>query len=738
MTGKPIASKPLRESQLPVELSPFEAVDAAYPDELSLCHEALSRGLPALVECDKELAPYFYKCLRDRLKRDGRRCVYLDGRAEAQADGMPMGIVATMIGQLRDVVRGAVDERVVVLPHLDLLTTSTGGLNAEAREVIPLMYENPNILWLGFKDPSFAVPKVIASLFPHRVSIIGVPRDRLCHLITLRESRKFGKQLNLYQLYKYVSGVNAVRLRRVLAAVEGEDYPTDPRRAFAQLRAATLSGQLAVPELDLDGDIGGYAQVKRRLRREIIEILEAKEQVESPAEVKRIEALVPRGMVFWGPPGTGKTLFAKAMASALGAAVIVVSGPELKSRWVGESEERLRQLFVRARQAAPCIIVFDELDSFATARGTYTGSGVEHSMVNQLLTEMDGFRPNENVFIVGTTNFVDSLDPALLRPGRFEFHLQIPYPDAEDREAIFRIYDDKLALKLDERALSYAVKRTGDLVEGTNSRHSGDHVQALCRALARWRLRESVDGASTLADVERAMTEYQERPELTSREEQVVATHEAGHALVALHCPSSPPIERISIRGDLAGALGFVRYADPAQRYVVTRGFLLDSICVLFGGREAEALLLDDLSIGSAGDIERATETARALVEQFGLVPEGAPLAVRVFVDGHRDAPGVPRLSEQLLTELEAAVQRVLEAQRARARKILEDNLTSLAALRDLLIERKVLDAEALASEGIGTKPNDREELDAADEFDQATAVEGAKEANTMHGERAR
>src|SRR5437868_2907765 len=139
------------------------------------------------------------------------------------------------------------------------------------------------------------------------------------------------------------------------------------------------------------------------------------------------QKIIPRGMIFWGPPGTGKTLFAKAMATALGAAVTVVSGPELKSRWVGESEERMRQVFVRARQSAPAIIIFDELDSFASARGTYVGSGVEHSMVNQLLTEMDGFRSDELVFVVGTTNLVESLDPALLRPGRFELHLCVPY-----------------------------------------------------------------------------------------------------------------------------------------------------------------------------------------------------------------------------------------------------------------------------------------------------------------------
>src|SRR4029079_17961577 len=163
---------------------------------------------------------------------------------------------------------------------------------------------------------------------------------------------------------------------------------------------------------------------------EILAILAAKDRLADPAHIERIERLIPGGMIFWGPPGTGKTLFAKAMATALGAAITIVSGPELKSKWVGESEENTPQLLHRARQSAPSIIVFDELDSFASARGTYEGSGVEHSMVNQLLTQMDGFHKEEMVFVVGTTNFVEALDPALLRPGRFEFHLHIPYPDS--------------------------------------------------------------------------------------------------------------------------------------------------------------------------------------------------------------------------------------------------------------------------------------------------------------------
>ncbi len=685
------------EDQLPGELSPFAAVEAAYPGELARAHEALLRGLPVMIECDKELTPYFYRCIRERLARDKRQCVYLDGRvppAESTGGMAPQGLIATMIAQLRNAVRGSVEARIVVLPHLDLLTSASGGLTAEAREVIPLLYENPEILWLGFKDPTFAVPRVIDNVFPHKESILGVPRDRLRHLVTQREARKFGRGFNPYLLYKHVSGVNAVRLRRLLSSLTGEDYPASPLPALRQLRQATLGGSLSLPDLELHRDIGGYLRVKEQLQREIVDILAAKDQLDDPEAIKRIEALLPRGMIFWGPPGTGKTLFAKALASAFGAAVTVVSGPELKSRWVGESEENLRQIFVRARQAAPAVIIFDELDSFASARGIYTGSGVEHSMVNQLLTEMDGFRKEELVFVVGTTNMVEMLDPALLRPGRFEFQLAIPYPNADDRRSIFSIYDQRLGLRLSPAALDWAVKSTADFVEGTESRYSGDHIQAVCRALARDRLRQKSDAQADIAALESAMTRYLTRPELTAAEENVVATHECGHAVVALFCEHASPIDRISIRGDAGGALGFVRYSDPAHRYVVTRGALLGNICVLFGGREAEALLCEDLSIGSSHDLERATLIARSLVEQFGM--GGEELGARQYVDPDPRRPPAP-LSEKAKESIDRSVRELLEGERARARALLEKNRSVLLALRSLLLEKKVLDRQAFA-----------------------------------------
>jgi cell division protease FtsH len=703
-------SKVIGEKDLPAQLTVEQSVEAAYAREIAEVASKLHRSLPSLIEADKDLAPYIFMNLRQRVRELGMRCIYLDGRpreGDQPAGPVPMGLMGTMIAQLRDAVRGATSDvdsrgnpvrRVIVLPHLDLLTTSQGGLTGEAREVIVLLYENPEIVWLGFKDPSFPLPKVIDNLFPHRISLLGTPRNRLPQLITQRESRKFGKQFNPWALYKYISGVNAARVRRLLSTLEGEDYPADPKQAYRQLRQATLTGTLEIPDVSLERDIGGYDKVKKRLRQEILDVLTRRDAATSEEDASRLEELIPRGMIFWGPPGTGKTFFAKAMATALGAAITIVSGPELKSKWVGESEEALRHVFYKARQSAPSIIVFDELDSFATARGTYTGSGVEHSMVNQLLTEMDGFHKEELVFVVGTTNFVESLDPALLRPGRFEFHLYIPYPDADDRREILKIFDKKMRLQMTSDAIEFAVRRTADHVEGAASgtRYSGDHLNALCRSMARIRLRENRKDDSVPADVERALLEYVELPKLSPSEEKVVAVHESGHAVAAMFCEHSPPIERITIRGDTAGALGYVRYQDRSHRFVVTRAELLDDLCVLLGGREAEQLLLDDLSIGSADDLRRATLIARALVEEFGM--GGDDIGVVRFNEDFRDGSTVrhPGLSEQQKSALDKRVRELLAEGRARAASILLENRKLLETLRDLLLEKKVIDAKGL------------------------------------------
>jgi cell division protease FtsH len=687
------------EAQLPTALDATQAVEGAYSAEMAEAAGHLVRGLPVLVECDKELAPYLFMNVRARLRDQNLRCIYLDGRPrEADQQGpMPVGLIGTMIAQLREAVRGAVDRRVVVLPHLDLLTTSQGGLTGEAREVIPLLYENPELVWLGFKDPSFPLPKVIENLFPHRMSILGINRNRLRSLITQRESRKFGRQFNPWHLYKYVSGVNAVRLRKLLSTLEGEDYPADPKQAVRQLRNATLSGEMEIPDVDLDRDIGGYAKTKKQLRQEILDVLTKRDNSTNTDDIARLEDLLPKGMIFWGPPGTGKTFFAKAIATAIGAAITIVSGPELKSKWVGESEENLRMVFHKARQSAPAIIVFDELDSFATRRGTFTGSGVEHSMVNQLLTEMDGFHKEELVFIVGTTNFVESLDPALLRPGRFEFHLHIPYPEDDDRREILKIYDRKMKLQMTDAAMDYAVRRTGEnFMTNTGTPFSGDHLNALCRSVARIRLRDDISGPTTPKEVERGFNEYEEKVELTDKDAVMVATHEAGHFVCSLFCPHHPHPERVTIQSEMPWAPFYTGYKkDDTRKVGYSRLELYDRLCVLYGGIEAERLLVGDVSTGASGmgspsgDLYRGTQLAKMIVEVCGMSQLAAPL--RVF----RDEKGDREVISGLMAEsIDRQINTIVAEAQAKAAKILADHKDELVAIRDELIKDKTIEPD--------------------------------------------
>jgi cell division protease FtsH len=273
-----------------------------------------------------------------------------------------------------------------------------------------------------------------------------------------------------------------------------------------------------------------------------------------------------------------------------------------------------------------------------------------------------------------------------------------------------------MKLAMTPETLDYAVRRTADFVEGSaaGTRYSGDHLNALCRAIARARLRDNRGAGGSPAsaeepasrlhhgavtepeDIDRALTEWLERPQMTPAEERVVATHESGHAVCSLFCPHATPIERISIQADTAWALGYVRRQDPAHKYVVTQGELLDDLCILMGGREAELMLLDDLSIGSSGDLQRATAIARSLVEQFGM--GGAEVGVGRFQSDNGEATRVQHLSPTMLEALDRRIREILEESRVRACTILRENRALVETLRDMLLEKKVIDAKALGS----------------------------------------
>lgn len=691
-------SRAVSIDSLPVSLRVEDAVEAACAADITFIEERLRRGQSVLVECDKELTLYLYLAVRQRLRRAAQppRIVLIDGRPAA--DAPPRATLSRMIEQLGDAIRGAVDRAVIVLPHLDVLTTTHTGLTLEARECIPLLYENPEAVVLGFRDPSFEVPKVIRDVFAARREITGIPRGALAKMITQREARSLhAKEFDPFGLYRYASGLNPVRARRLFAdlslrreAGADEDLSSE---VYAELRRQTVSDGVELPSVDLDRDIGGYGEVKTRLRDELLDLVRRKDSLTAEADIRALESLLPRGVIFHGPPGTGKTYFAKAVAAAMDATVIVVSGPELKSKWVGESEENLRRIFRQARQTAPSVIVFDEIDAFAHQRGSYQGSGVEHSMVNQLLTEMDGFRKNEMVFVVGTTNFVSSLDGALLRPGRFEFLIEIPAPDPDDRRAIAEIYSERLALGLTPELVEHLVRRTEGLADAEKSLpFTGDHLHALCRALKRQQLREG-GGAFTPDDIDRALQrKSRRRIVLSPDEEKVIAVHEAGHALAAMLLPKATAPERICIAQDQDGALGYVLRAARARPYVTTEDELRADICVGLGGQVAERMVFREVSGGAYTDLQHANAIARAMVEQYGMSRGMGP---RVVLEDEREGAGLT-VSPSRRDRVDAEVESILREELSRCEALLRKSAPRLEALWKLLLEKKVLEGEAL------------------------------------------
>jgi len=358
--------------------------------------------------------------------------------------------------------------------------------------------------------------------------------------------------------------------------------------------------------------------------------------------------------------------------------------------WHGESERRVREIFAEARRNAPSVIVFDEIDSIAGAR-EQTTFGVDRSMVNQLLTEMDGFRGGELVFVVATTNFAASLDQALRRPGRFEYVINIDYPDDDARAAILQLYNRRYELGLDEKLIDHLSFRTSGWVDPTSgTRYSGDHLEAICRALCRRRLREP-GRTLTIDDLDQAVAQRTKKPlKVTAAEEEVIAVHEAGHAVVARHTEGSMPVRKISIASEYDGSLGYVLHGEPEHRYVQDERQLRAQIVCLMGGRMAERLVLGRVASGGANDIEKATLIATHLVAQFGMDKEVGPRTVMHPMVHGKNAAGAT--SPELLAAVERRVGLMLSEAETEAERLLDVHRAELDELKRELLAKKVVE----------------------------------------------
>lgn len=476
----------------PIQLSDRQAVLVAHAAEIAQAASYLDGGLSVLIRCEKLLVEHLADEIAARSGRSARLIRPLPQGGPGggpELIGLGGGRRADAMAALQQAVAEAASADVIVIPHLDLLAGGTDAtLGNEARELTDLLYERSERVILAFTDPSLIIPEVLANRFAIRLGIDILPRMvRLPGggpvpvgraLVTQTEADLF-TGFDATALYKHIAGMNAVRLRHGLRFAYHQHTTGDQQRpGFAdllqQLRVfkARTSSAFEVPDVPLEA-IGGYEDVKAELERALMIIGgAAADELKLPDRLRH--DLVPRGFIFHGPPGTGKTLFAKAIASKLEATILVVSGPEITDMYVGESERKLRDLFSEARRNAPAVLVFDEFDSIAGKRTGRDdgGSRAGNAIVAQLLTELDGFRPEVPVLIIGTTNRIDIIDDALLRPSRFR-PIKIDLPDEAARRAIARVHAEHFEIQASDALLDLIATAT----EGMN----GDEIRSIFR-----------------------------------------------------------------------------------------------------------------------------------------------------------------------------------------------------------------------------------------------------------------
>ncbi|WP_433830895.1 ATP-binding protein [Actinoplanes sp. CA-015351] len=471
----------------PEQITVRNAVGLAYAEEIETIASFLRQDLSVLVSCEKLVVEQLGPLIAERA---GRQAVVLDTPGE-EADPtlmMPRPQRQRQLARLRELLAELKDGMFLIVPHADLLAGGPDNqLNAETREVVELLYNHSEGLLLAFADPSIGLPEVLASRFTARIGLAGSPRAvpdpldgrprLLGELLVTRQEADLFQDYDPSEFHKHVAGLNAIRVRQAMQYAyhqhRGRENPTG-LDLFKTIRGfkAQLSASFEVPNVSFN-DIGGYDDVKREIA-DALKIMQGGADPESAAEELLQSDLIPRGFIFHGPPGTGKTLFAKAIANQLNATIMVVSGPEVTDKYVGEGERKIRELFAEARRNAPSVIVFDEFDAIAGRRSDRDdgGSRAGNAMVAQLLTELDGFREQVPFLVVGTTNQLNLIDPALLRPSRFR-GIRIGPPDPIARRGIIEVHAKRFKIDLPPQLVDL-------MVDATDTR-SGDHIQSLLR-----------------------------------------------------------------------------------------------------------------------------------------------------------------------------------------------------------------------------------------------------------------
>ena len=471
---------------------------------------------------------------------------------------------------------------------------------------------------------------------------------------------------------------------------------------FGKSRAKmTVEGQTKVTFLD----VAGADEAKQELE-EVVDFLK------SPKKFSDLGAKIPKGILLVGPPGTGKTLLARAVAGEAGVPFFTISGSDFVEMFVGVGASRVRDLFEQAKKNAPCIVFIDEIDAVGRHRGAGHGGGHDEreQTLNQLLVEMDGFGVNEGIIILAATNRPDILDPALLRPGRFDRHVTVDRPDIKGREEILRVHikGKPISEVVDLRVLA---RQTPGFTGADLSNLVNEAALLAARAN-----KKIIEMSELQEAIERVIAGPERKSKvLTEDTKKLTAYHEAGHAVVGFHLPHADPVHKITIipRGR---AGGYTLMLPKEDRSYTTKNQLLDEIKTFMGGRVAEALVLKDVSTGAYNDLERATETARRMVCDYGMSDVLGPVSLggrqeQIFLGrgfGHERDYG-----EEVASEIDKEVRAILESAYQETEKILNENMAQLELVAQQLLIHETLEAvefEALMKEGRMPTEEERKE----------------------------
>lgn len=430
-------------------------------------------------------------------------------------------------------------------------------------------------------------------------------------------------------------------------------------------------------------DVAGADEAKEELT-EVIDFLK------EPVKFSEMGAKVPKGVLLTGPPGTGKTLLAKAVAGEAGVPFFSISGADFVEMFVGVGASRVRDLFEQSKKSAPCILFVDELDAVGRHRGTGIGGGNDEreQTLNQLLVEMDGFDTEDNVIVIAATNRPDVLDPALLRPGRFDRHVVVDYPDVRAREAILKVHAKKIKMVKDVD-LSVIAKGTPGM--------SGADLAGIINESALFAARKGKKSVD-ITDIEDAKDKVMMGVErksavINEAEKKITAYHEAGHVLIAKMTEGSDPVHKVTIipRGR---AMGLTHYLPIEEKHSYSKTYIFSKLLHLFGGRVAEELIFNDITTGASNDIERATDIARKMVCEWGMSEEIGPIHYGVKNDNPflgKELTRTTSISEEIGKKIDTAVQKIIFTALAKTREVLTQNIDLLHKLAEALLEKETL-----------------------------------------------